>query len=117
MATNSCSKYTLQWFDITNFRQLLAIGLRDPVCPVHGLLPHPDLHPIQSDCRHILGVFLAQQGGDTSESDSGSDHCANHDHSNGLNKLGPAKGVLCQIHRRVPGILFLHGVRLLVRYV
>ena len=71
----------------------------------------------RASLRHILGVFLAQQGGDTSESDSGSDHCANHDHSNGLNKLGPAKGVLCQIHRCVPGILFLHGVRLFVRYV
>ena len=48
------------------FRQLLSFVLRDPVRALDGLLPHPDLYPLQSHRHHILGLILAQPGCHTS---------------------------------------------------
>ena len=98
-------------------RQLLPIGLWDSICSVHGLLPHSDLHPIQSYRSHLLGVLLAQQGRYPSASDSGRDHSAHHDHPYGIDQLSFAQSLVCQVNWRLPGVLFLHGFCLTARYV
>ena len=42
-----------------NHRELFSSCLRDSIRQVNGLLPYPDLYPIQSDCGHFMGLILA----------------------------------------------------------
>ena len=89
--------------------------MRDSVCALDGLLPHPSLHPLQSNRHHIVGLFLAESRCHACQSRPWCYHCADHDHPNGLNQRGPAKDILCQVHRCLPGRMFLHGVRFFIR--
>ena len=38
------------------YRELLAVSLWDPICPINGLLPHSDLYTLQ--VRFFLSIFL-----------------------------------------------------------
>lgn len=96
-------------------RKLLAPGVRDPVCPEHGLLPHPNLHSLRPHRHHLLGQLLAQQKRDTSSSRSWCHHCAHHDYAHVLHKRCAAKDFLCEIDRRLLGHLFRDGVRITIR--
>ena len=82
----------------TFFRELLTIILRNPVCPLDGLLPNSDLHPLFSHRRHLVGLFLAQPGCNTSKGVTWGDHRAHHDHPNWNNKLPTAKDLLSQVY-------------------
>ena len=97
------------------FRQLFSSSVRDSVCALDGLLPHPSLHPLQSNRHHIVGLFLAESRCHACQSRPWCYHCADHDHPNGLYQRGPAKDILCQVHRCLPGRMFLHGVRFSIR--
>ena len=95
--------------------QLLETGLRNPVRPLDGLLPDPDLHPVQSDRHHLVGLLLAEQGSHAGQSRPRGHHRLDHDHVDGVDERGAAQNILRQVHRRLLGRLLLHGVRLLVR--
>lgn len=79
-------------------RKLLSIGLRDPVCPFYGLLLDPDLHPIQLDRDHFVGIVLVESRCHTCSRQFGCDHCVDHDNVDGLNQCSSSKDLLCEIH-------------------
>jgi hypothetical protein len=93
-------------------RELLTAGMRDPVCPLHGLLPHPDLLPIQPDCNHLMGELLAESQRDAGTSQPRRHHCADHDYAHVLYQCSTAQDILRQVHRRLPRHVLRHGVRL-----
>ena len=88
-------------------RKLFSTGLRDPVHPIHRLLLDPDLHPVKHDRHHLMGLILDQQRRDARSSRSWGDHRAHHDHLDDVDERGASQGLLRQIHRRLPGSMFL----------
>ena len=90
-------------------RQLFSSWLGDPICSLDGLLPDSDLHPIGSDCNHLLGVVLAQPSSDTSSCLPRRHHCAHHDDTHVVHQRCLAKDFLRQIHRHLSRHLFRHG--------
>ncbi len=86
------------------------------LCKALALL-YLDLHPFEPDCDHLLGVVLVEPRRHPRQSGAGRDHRAHHDHPNGLHQRRPAQDLLRQVHRRLPGRVLLHGVRLAPRSV
>ena len=97
-------------------RELLASGVRHPVRPLHGLLPDPDLHPVQFDCRHLLGFLLAQPQRLAGPRLPRRHHRAHHDDAHVLNQRPIAKNLLRQVHWHLPGHLLRHGLRFSIGY-
>ena len=93
-------------------RKLLTIILRNSVYVVDGLLPDPDLHPLFTHRRHLVGLFLAQPGCNTSKGVTWCDNRANNDHTNWNDQCPTAKDFLSEVYWRLPELLLLHGVRL-----
>ena len=102
---------------IYNFRQLFSVGVRNSIRTFDGLLPHPNLHPLQSDRHHILGVVLAESRRNARPRRPWRHHCAHYDNPDGLDQRGFAKNFLCQVHWRLPRRMFLYGVRFTFRLV
>jgi len=76
---------------------------------------HIFLHPIKHDCHHLLGLILDQQRRDARSSRPRCDHRAHHDHPDDVDERGVAQGLLRQIHRRLPGRMFLPRLHLTPR--
>jgi len=57
-----------------------------------------DIHPFKSDCHHLLGLFLVEQRGHSSQSELGRDHCAHHDYVDGLHQCSPTQDLLREIY-------------------
>lgn len=91
--------------------------MRDSVRTEHGILSHPDLHPLRTDCHHFMGQLLAKQKRDTCPSRPWCHHRAYHDHAHVIHQRCAAKDFLRQINRRLLGHLFRDGVRFATRYV
>lgn len=98
-------------------RKLLSSGMRDPVRSFHGLLPHPDLHPIWTDRHHLVGQFLAEPERDTRQGSSGSHHSAHDDNPHVIHQRCSAQDLLCEIHRRLPGDMLRYGLCIAARQV
>lgn len=92
-------------------RKLLTTGVRDPVRALHGLLPHPDLHPVGADCNHLVGQLLAEPQRHPRKSGAGRHHRAHHDDAHVVHQRSLAQNFLRQVHRRLPGHMLRHGVR------
>jgi len=91
--------------------------LRDPIRAVHGLLSDPNLHTQRTDRHHILGELLAEPECHAGQSGFGCHHRADHDHAHVIHQRSAAEDIVREIHRRIPGNVFRHGVRLIVRLV
>lgn len=89
--------------------QLLATHLRGPLCEVHGLLPHSDLHPSLTHCRYLVGVLLAAPKRNPGTGVSGSDDRADDDNLDVQHQLPTAQNLLRQIDRRLPRNMLRHG--------
>ena len=72
--------------------------MRNSIRTFDGLLPHPNLHPLQSDRHHILGVVLAESRRNARPRRPWRHHCAHYDNPDGLDQRGFAKNFLCQVH-------------------
>lgn len=91
--------------------------MRDPIREVHGLLSDPNLHTQRTDRHHILGELLAEPERHAGQSGFGCHHRADHDHAHVIHQRSAAEDIVREIHRRVSGHLFRHGVRLAVGLV
>ena len=98
-------------------RQLFPTGLRHSVCSLDGLLFDSDLHPIEFDCRHLLGFVLDQPQRCTGQGLVGRHDGAHHDDAHVVDQRPIAKNLLRQIHRYLPRNLFRHGLCFTFRYV
>lgn len=90
--------------------------MRNSIRQIDGLLSDPNLHTVRSNRYHLVGQFLAEQKRYACSSSSGRDYCAHDDHVDVIYQCGLTKDFLHQIHRRVPGDLFRHGLRFALRY-
>ena len=61
--------------------------MRDPVCSVDGLLPHPDLHPLLPHRGHLLGLLLAQPRRNAGQGRPRGHHGPHHDNSHLIHQL------------------------------
>ena len=102
---------------IFKHRQLFANVAGDPVRPLDGLLPDPDLHSVRFDCHHLVGFLLAQQASHASSCVARCHHRADHDNAHVLHQRCLAKDLLRQVHRHLPRHLFRHGLRFSARQV
>ena len=98
-------------------RQLFPTGLRHSICSLDGLLFDSDLHPIEFDCRHLLGFVLDQPQRCTGQGLVGRHDGAHHDDAHVVDQRPIAKNLLRQIHRYLPRNLFRHGLCFTFRYV
>ena len=89
--------------------------MRHQVRPLHGLLHDPDLHPVQSDRRHLVGVLLAQPQRITGSRLSGRHHRLDHDDAHVVHQRRLAQNLLRQVYRHLLGHLLHHGLRLAAR--
>lgn len=53
--------------------------MRDPVCAIDGLLPHPDLHTLGINRDNLMGELLAKPKRNPRSGRPRSNHCAHHD--------------------------------------
>ena len=102
---------------MTQYRQLFENVAGDPVRPLDGLLPDPNLHPVRPDCHHLVGLFLAQQGRHAGPRLPRRHHRADHDYSHVIYQRCLAKDFLRQIHRHFPRHVLRHGLRFAPRQV
>lgn len=98
-------------------RKLLAAGVRHPVRALDGLLHDPDLHPVQSDRRHLVGFLLVEPQRVAGARLARRHHCADHDDAHVVHQRRPAQNLLRQVHRHLPGHVLHHGLRLPLGYV
>jgi len=92
-------------------RELLEIGLRNPVRPINGLLLDPNLYTQRANRDHIVGKFLAEQMCYTRPSIFGRHYRLDDDHTHVIDERRVAQDILRQVHRRVPGHMFRDGLR------
>lgn len=85
--------------------------MRNSVRSFHGLLPHPDLHSIWSDCHYLVGQFLAESQRNACQGGSRRHDGAHHDHPHVIHQRGSTEDILRQINRCLPGNVLRHGLR------
>ena len=86
--------------------------MRHPIRAIDGLLLDSNLHPVQPDRRHLMGVLLAEPERVTSPRVPGCHHRAHHDHAHVLDQRGAAQDLLRQVDRYLSGNLLRYGLRL-----
>lgn len=64
-----------------------------------------------------MGELLAKPKRNPRSGSPRSNHCAHHDDPYVLDQCGPSQNLLRQVHRRLSGHLFRHGLRIITRYV
>ena len=117
MAIDVVQSFRIPFCLILTQRQLFPAGVRHSVRPLDGLLFDSDLHPIELDCRHLVGFVLDQPQRFAGQGLAGRDDGAHHDDAHVVNQRPIAKNLLRQIHRYLPGHLLRHGFRIAPGYV
>ena len=97
------------------FRQLLPSGVRVVLRAQSRLLRHPDLHPVMSHCRAVVGVVLAEPRRRAGPSGARHHDRAHDDDAHIQHERLAAQDLLPEEHRRLPRHVLLHGVRLASR--
>ena len=92
-------------------RQLLSSGVRVVLRAQSRLLHHPDLHPVVSDRRLVVGLLLAESRRRASPCRPRHHDRPNDDDPYIEHERVAAEDLLSEEHRRISRDVLLHGVR------